>query len=316
NLMAVGDVPDKDLISFTDEGAAATIDPAEAQKRAEKAHIAMGEDSPGVAMLLQEFQSGLENRVRERAALAEDIRQRKVRMEMIQEIINQSAAKGEVPTGESQDRIMSLTSAEATDPSTVLEIGYAKKVVQGIPVASGEDNDNTLDEALAEDPEATYQTLDSAEAVFTRQEIVNNLLGALSAKYKQQSWRRWGVETGKTLFPLISWWNLSSATEEYGGGSTYLGTSLERAVESLYLLPPNEFKERVTHIADTLAATNLQDALRFAGALAHYSNSDAIWDDAMSIVDATSVIPGGMAARAAQLKRGMKGVKGAADLEK
>lgn len=277
--------PKPNLISIEGGDADPKIDPETAESRAEKAHVSMGDASPGMAVLRADFQAGNEERVRARAALAEQIKARQVRQQLIQDVINKHADEGLVPTEDTKQEILHLSDQQIQDPNTVLEMGFARSLTNGVAIASGPDSEDAFKEAYDADPEAAYQTLDAAEAVLVRQEIANRNLEDAQQRYKDISWRRYGVDLGKTLFPLVSWYNLSSATSEYGGTDGWLGTSLEHAISGLYLLPPNEFKERVGHITDELAKTNELDAIRFAAALVNYSDSDAVWDNAYSTLD-------------------------------
>src|SRR5512139_1331358 len=105
-LTAPIDIPDQNQIDLTAPVETNQIDltastpdqipdDAAAARRAVKAHVAFGDDSPGPDQLLSEIKSGNEEQLRRRLAIARDISTRQLKMDLIQSVATEKAKKNE-----------------------------------------------------------------------------------------------------------------------------------------------------------------------------------------------------------------------------
>lgn len=246
---------------------------------------ALGEDSPGIDILRSEYASGNEARIRQQAAIREQINFRKQKQKAIAEVAAAAAAEGRTFSFEEEQEMMMLTQEETEDPSTIIERKYAKTFVDSLISATDPDDDNMAAQAAAEDPEGTAKVFDAAEAIVARQQVAVDLLQKTMTQYEKSSWTRWGWDMGKMMFPMYTWWNINSSIEGVAPTEFMIGENLSEQIAALHMLPIDEFKARSEATLKTLTESNIFDAVAFAHALVEYSGNMAAWDNAFTMLD-------------------------------
>jgi hypothetical protein len=280
---------------------------------AARTNYALGDQSPGVDVLAGQYASGDEAYIRQSASTAEALANRKKRIEQVNQIAQQANAEGRPLSSNEQMQLIGMSQAQFEDPNTILEKKYAARFVTDL-TTNEDGQDNLAMEAAAENPVATKDTFDAAQAISERQNAALSLFTKSKQQYDQSSWLRWGWDLGKSLIPLYDYGVMASQLDAMD--TSFLGgTNLRDQIAALYLLPTDQFKQKSQEIYDNIAAHSIIDAMTFAKALVSYSTTDAAWDNLMTMLDVASA-PGavvGVAKIAKSAGRAVGVARGARD---
>lgn len=135
------------------------VDQAAITDRANKAEYGL-ENLPGTstANLTESFALGFEDLIRDQATVAADIRERKKRLGMVEEIARAAAAEGREISSIERDFIMGLSATELqNNPATILEQLYAQRYIDEAIEAGPVNTESAYGEAVSEDPEQAIE---------------------------------------------------------------------------------------------------------------------------------------------------------------
>lgn len=268
-----------------DLGAAEAVpstDPDVVAKRAEKAHLALGEKSPGLPVLRNQMDMGEEQALREATAATEVIADRKFRLGLVQEAtrsINRPLTPDEA---EELMGIMNLDSRK--DPSTILEELYGQRVVSGIPAMLKDAK--VHQDALNEIPVEYLDTADASAQHIAKNQIARTVLEDVEAEWQRQGIFSTAKSYAKQLIPFWSYANLTSAVENAPTPfSLAFGRTISEEIDYLYALKPSAFKKELTAAVRKIAEDSPLDALLFAQGVISYSTNDEAIDNVLGAMD-------------------------------
>ena len=264
--------------------------PASVQMKAQKAHFALGASSPGLPALVEQFWAKDDQALRDRVAIAEQIKIMETKQSLVSELTAAAAAEGRPLKYEDYEFINQLAQVPTLDRDTIIEKLYAKRAVETLTVLQDNSWESALKQATAGPKgEKAYNVMDAAEATIARQEIAHDLLRQIDDEYKSTSWSRWGYNTVKDMLPFYQSYMTWNVSPGIGTGAMTPGSNLEQQYEGLYLLPPEQFRQKAVEALNYLKQHNMNDAKRFAEGLVNYSRTQRAWDNALAIADATDV---------------------------
>lgn len=287
-----------------DLGAAEAVpstDPDIVAKRAEKAHLALGEKSPGLPVLRNQMDMGEEMALREAVAASEAIADRKFRLGMVQEA---TRSINRPLTPDEADELMSLVRTDTSkDPSTILEELYGQRVVSGVPAMLK--NASVHQEALNKIPEQYLDTADASAQHIAKNQIARAVLEDVEAEWQRQGIFSTVTSYAKQLVPFWSYANLTSAVENAPTSfSLKFGRTIAEEVDYLYALKPSDFKKELTAAVRTIAEDSPLDALLFAQGVISYSTNDEAIDNVFGALDMSVFL---------MPLKGLRGAKAVAD---
>jgi len=262
--------------------------------------LALGEKSPGLPVLANQFELGEEAAVRRAVAASEAIADRKMRLGLVQEAtskINRPLTLAEA------DELMSLMKVDGSkDPETILEELYGARVVSTIPVIQS--NQEAHQKALNDIPLEYLDTADAAAQHIAKNNIAKNVLEDVKAEWERQGIFSTIKQYAKQLVPFWSYANLTSAVE--GANTNFsleFGKTIQEEVDYLYSLKPSAFKKELVAAISKIAEDSPLDAMIFAEGVISYSSNDRMIDSILGAMDMTVfLLP----------FKGLKGAKAAA----
>jgi hypothetical protein len=271
--------------------------------RSLKAHLGLKELSPGEDALRAGIARGDEDYLRQNAATNVALRDRQIRLNIIEEIARKQG--GAVST-EDLALVKGLTNEQLTNPKTVFETQYAKSYTEKLAL-SKEDGSSPMKKGLAEDPDDTALKLDIAQSILARQEIAKTKLEESEARWKELGVLDKTLSIGGTMIPGKSWLSTWNAIKDRPASEFGLpGGILEREIQNLWLLPPDQFEERIDAIAKGIS--NPLDQQNFLKAVVGFSSQEQLLQDVLGVADVLDIA--GIAGVAA--KGAAAAVKGAA----
>lgn len=242
--------------------------------------------------------NGSEAALRKRLATNEDNAQFKVKQQVLQEIIK-SRPDGRV-TPQEYNAVMNLGAGELTDPATIVEKKFARKVVDTTLTRDGGD---TYKQALEEDPQATDTLLGEFEKRTAFSSALKDIVTDMEDRAAKQGWVGWGIDLTKSLF--VPFYNTYKRGQMSQDGSTvdaalFPGDTFQKERERLFSLPTvEEFKKQVRASLEKISADNPQLGAEFAKELMDYTIGDQFWTSAFGTLDIAAVT--GLAADAVKL---------------
>lgn len=267
------------------------------ERRAQKANFALGPDSPGIDQLRATYLSpDGETAVRTQVSVQEQIRNQRVRQQLLGQMLEQETKTGVKLAPEDIDYILGLGQEQLQNPQTVLEKLYARRLVNALTTMSASNWQNALNESLSVDAEKTYNVMDAVQDIATKQEIANSLLQQTDDKLKNQSWTGYIVDQAKSFFPGYDWAKLRNRYISIQGPAWLLGNNIAEQVQGMYLLPPDQFHQTAVRALDELSKDNPRLAKEFAQALVSFSTSDAAMQNAGTMFDAADYLTLGVTA--------------------
>lgn len=274
---------DEDFISVSPTQRTVTVDRETARQRAVKAHLALGEHSPGVESLTHGILSGQEDLYRQQALKQAEIDFQRRKLRYLDALTKQS--EGPLSDHE-REFVLNMGQAEfdvvmGDTPETIWETEYGQAFTNKIATL----NQQLLDEAMALDPNKLLDFIDADKWVIARQEIARKIVEDLDAQVKQSSWANWGSELIGNIIPWLPWYRVQNALKEAPSTSFLPGNNLEEQFEYLWSLPPSEFQRQLKAAVDDIASRNKQTALFFASAALSFSSSDKFLNNLIGVAD-------------------------------
>lgn len=244
----------------------------------EKADYALAESSPGKQELAESVWSGLDDRIRKQASLADAVARRNDYIKESSQIVANAGAEGRALTDEEKKIVLARPLIEE-DP-LALEARYADRLV---------------DEADPE-PEAYKEVADEERSIVLKQEIAHRVLRDALVKQKETGWGGFLVDVAKGMIPGYSWFKQTDRIEGLQTESVFTGQNKSEQFRSLYLLPASEFEQRLSEAVNQLASENIVEAVSFASDAVEYSSGVKVFDNAMFGLDVTDIATLGVGA--------------------
>lgn len=278
-----------------------STDPTVTEKRAQKAHIALGAQSPGTAALRNQMDLGEEPALREAVAAQQALEERKFRLGLVQEATRKIDRD---LTMQEAEELMSLATVDTTrDPETILEELYGQRVVTSIPAML--DNTKIHKDALNEIPEQYLDTADASAQHIAKNRIAQTVLEDVSAEWERQGIFSTVKNYAKQLVPFWSYANLTGAVENAPTSfSLEFGRTIEEEINYLYSLKPSAFKKELVAAVRKIQEDSPLDAYLFAQGAISYSTNDRAIDNVLGAMDMTVFL------------MPLKGLRGAATVAK
>lgn len=284
-----------------------TYGPDYSAKKAERFAMVLGEKSPGTDVLRQSIETGSQDNWKEIAKMQEDVKNSFRRNELIQDIARQTTGK---PTPDTVSVVSSLADDElySADIDTIVEQKYADLFIN---TASSYDENVIFPEAEAENSDDALETLDRTAFAQERLLLAEDKLQEMNKKYEDSGYLEKGVAFLKGMIPGYDWYKTRNRIEGAETVSLLQGNNLGEQVQSLYRLPPKEFKETLSKAVDELAEDNIRLAQEFSQAVVSYSSSDQAMSNffnALDIVDIATMGAGAALTGSAKLAKAGKSV--------
>ena len=272
----------KKTLSIFKETAGGPYNPEYEKTIAERSHLALGQDSPGVDVLQNSVRQGDMARYEELAQRRNVMNFEETKLQLARDVVRQS--EGREPNQDEVDAIMglSLAQAEAGNAETVIQENFAKKYISTAMSADIEDD------SIDTDPEVSNRAMDIAESAVTRNVIAQDKLSQIQKDLNDQGIFDKAWDFAEQLVPFKSMYNFHDLVNAAPTSSILTGNNLEEQIAYLHTLPPKEFKEQFEAAAEELRGRNTLDALAFAQAVIAYSSSDKFWANAQDVADVIS----------------------------
>lgn len=270
------------------------ISPENAKIRSEKVDYAMGDRSPGVADIQSQIMLGKEDQLRTGFASAKEAELTGEQLALFKDIAttnDRGAEAVKIAAG--------LTKPINLDPGTIVEEGYAKRLVSDLYFTPALDK-SMIDLSFGVKPVESNALIDIAVNEIAKSEVVKKISEDLDLEYAKAGTLRKVSDVVENFVPFTSWYNIADDVE-------LLGTNLKEQVTQLHQLPLPEFQKEVRRRAEEIAKVNLNDAYTFLSAVHSYSDTDAAWGNIQSGMDVADVVPVGLLAKA--LKTTVRGIR-------
>src|SRR5690606_29538412 len=143
--------------------------------RAVMLDLLLGSDSPGQSEIATRLSLGYADDYKRLLAEREKIRQLQTRNDILEDI---STTDPQAITPEIVQTVQGLSDVDLTSPdiADVIEREYARTYTN---VATAELENDIVDEAIAADPDAAYDSIDRAERIAYKKEVISTEAGKL-----------------------------------------------------------------------------------------------------------------------------------------
>lgn len=288
-------------ISLSD-GNKAVLSEEVVENRAQKANFGLKDASPGLDSLKAALGRGDENYARETAAASVNLRDREMKLRMIEEMARSN--NGNV-TPQEMDFVKGLTEQELANPKTIFESEYAKEFFNKLALSKESDN-APINKGLRENPDATLDELDAGTAILARSEVARTKLEDIKSRWEAAGTMETIGTYLEQVVPFKSWANISGAVKDAKTSAFNLpGGNLAEQVQYLWLLPPKRFEEELTKAIESIAESNLIDAQTFAQAVIAFPTSEIFTQNVFGVLDIADVgsVAGGLGRIGRQVAR-------------
>lgn len=295
-----------------DEPKETPLPAAIAEKRTQDAVFSIKDNvNKDYTEMLQKFLGGKENELRQQAAASINTKAN----DLIRERINkQVEATGTITPGE----LDLITKAVRANPNTVFEQAYAKEYMQYVDKVFNYDPDLFIGDSVKEVPEAVSMSKDIGKTAVFRYKFALKQAEDANIEKDGQTWVGWTADRVKELIPFYTDVKLRGLLENVPFVMSGLGGSnLYQIRESLMNEPSDEvYAQNFNRIMTKLKKDNPGLAIHFATSMAHMSTSDIVLGNVFSIVDASMIKPGTVAAIARRGFRAMDTAMAVKDITK
>lgn len=286
------------------------------QDRAHRADFALGDKSPGAAVLKDQFANGNEGVVRQQAAAEADVSFRQQKLDRVKQVINQ----GGQLTDTDVHGIMAVGNTPEANPDTVFEDKFGKNVV--VAGVTGDPGKNLVfQSAFDVEPEKTREGVLMAQGAISRKQQAKDILEVSQEAYNAIPWINLSPEgrdqqdkLGNLAKNILSggiaqYVNQRNLLNSDPGNSFLPGSNKLEQIQYLYLLPGKEFKPALMAAAgpgSEFWKTNPSDAIDFIRAAVEFGTSDAYAENIYAVTNVAGMLPVTTGLRAIGLiKRGV-----------
>lgn len=240
--------------------------------------------------------NGEEENLRVEAAGAVDLK----KMEETRTTITDLLSKKQTLTPEEGKGITDLAvfMNAKTDPSSVFEQSYAKKLVSSLDEYAEINPTSDFAKAKRENPSEVAKIQDQFSEIAYKREFAGTLLANINDDLKQQSWPGYVADFAKSLTPGYTDWALRGNVPGVGrtAGITLAG-NLDEQSKKIFSLPPGEFEKTLVDSVTYLRENNPQRAVEFLQALISQSSGEALAKNVALPLDVATSGIGGLTAK-------------------
>lgn len=285
SLNDVGTVERKPLLDLSDQAPPPHTD-AYKESQAAKMHLALGEQSPGLDTIAGEMASGNES---SRRLLAEREQLQKVQAQNdILESVLTSDPSAITPEVVDVIQGLSVQDMRSPDLSDIVEREYAKRFVNtGVSTL---END-ILEDALAADPDKTYEIMDRAESFAYKSNYLNTILDQAQKEVDDQSWLSTVYNLGENI--LIGSYQTYGQVDLDDLPAMPGKNRLEGYAFLWSLQDPDEFKGYMDRIAEDLKSRNPYAFREWFQGMVSFGNDEAALSTVTAGMDLAGLVPVG-----------------------
>ncbi len=257
-----------------DFGPTVNITPEAAQNRAEKHSYAVGGAIPA-DQLANQISNGEEGNYRQLNAEQKDVEDQSIRLDMMSKAAR-SITPDEFPF------LDAVAAATKSDPNTVIEREYAKKMFSDLYYTT---EDGIYTSARQQNSIQASVLEDHAQELMVRNEVLRRTEEDLNLQKSQRSVLGAIGDFVETIIPFKSWYNLENSLTKTPNAPFLLGNNLAEGVRWANQLTPEEYARVVPQAIQAVADVNPNDAQTLIDALRAYSLSDQAWGNFQSLND-------------------------------
>lgn len=278
------DVPDGDKISFDSKP---PVSPQVAQQRAEKAHYALGDKSPGVEILKGSIENGTEDNLRQQTAAEKAILNAKEKQKLVESIVI-----GGPPTPESLGQVKAVAGAPVTeDSNTLWEKSFGKAITDRVLTGLSGAADMIVELGGSGEAALSVDAANATKDLIANKEVAQRIAEDLEAELKGMGWGERATTWLGANVPFLPWYRVSETMKNapLEDGIKGHGSTISERVLWLHSLPPEEFYRELKAAVDELKEKNPETALYLAQAAVSYSTASQNFDNVMSALDVADV---------------------------
>jgi len=288
--MIPGIIIDEDpesLIPPAVEGLMPSVTADVAQHRAEKYVWGMNgkPDTPDVDSMRTSIMNGGESIERQRAAHRRTVDNQIIRQGIVRDMVRN--ANGAPLSNEQFKAVMNLSDTAVENPDTVLEREYADRLLTEVASSS-----KHWENAVFKLPEETHTLGDAMVDMVTRKEGHQKIVEDMEARYQKMGPMEAALDTLEQWVPFKSWWNTQSVTPN-SADAFLSGKNWKQQYEHIAMLRPDESIRVFKETMETIAKSNVNDAIAFGrGMLAYSSTDETIGNIMNSYLSLAELVPG------------------------
>lgn len=251
-----------------------------------KLHLTLGEKSPGADEIVRSMSSGNADYYKQILADQDAIQRQDTKNAILSQIMEEGP---ENITPEVVSLVQGLSQSEMArdDIGNLLEEKYAKLYTN---MATGALENDVLEEAMVENPEASYSMIDRAERTAYKNNYALSSLDKIQKEYAEAGFLSKAVDFGERLIPFREWYLKTDTIGEDMSG-ILPGDNLISQFDYLQNTDPEDFKVKFDTAVKYLMDTNPQVAMAWVESFLSYGSSDALLDNVFGVLDVASVVP-------------------------
>lgn len=272
------------------------------EQRASRYNFALGEDSPGPEVLVNDIVTGNDSVTRINA-VAKEVQKRE---EEKQRFINDRITERPADKPVSQEEADSLVAiSQATHEDLTADSILEKKFSRAVITASYFEPDNVLEEVEREDPGTADRLIDTAENTIAIQDTLRKTIEDLEARAANQGILSATSDFFERWIPFHDTLNTNNIFEGIPTDALLPGNNDEQKLIGLFSLPAEQAQIIIKNATDKLAESNLGLAIEFTRRMAAFSQSDKMLNNLFDVADATGI---GAALGGTRLAKGLVNV--------
>lgn len=281
-----------------------SVDPEVAGVRAAKYDYLLSDQSPGLDSVRQTIETGNERNLQEQLALQKKQQDFSVKTQIIDGLVKQHN-NGKPLSADQYNFIQSLSQDQLTNPDTIFETEYAKKVFSDMLFTNPSET-SQINDAYTKDQPVTDSLMNVAEANFAKNELVRKKYEELQAKKGKESGPQGWWSFVQQNIPFFS--NLTLQKDVINPLVTMgihvpvpVAESLHSQYDHFRFMEPDQFSTEFAKRVDEIAGTNLDLAMQYVEGYMDESTNSRFWGNIGTALDYTTLIPFGAGAKGAKV---------------
>lgn len=292
-----------DKLTLDSPGVGPTLSDDIVTDRAKRADYALGDKSPGVQSLKDQFKSQGEAPTRLQASADADAEFRQDKLDVIKQ-----ASQSQAPiSADHINTLMAIGTTPDANPNTVFEDKFGKNIVNAGVI--GDPGTNLVfQSAFDTNPDETRTGIQTASAAVSRKQQAKGLLEETQSARDALPWVNTDAnqvdqqdklgDMAKSILSggISSYVNQHNLLTASPAGTFLPGNNKLEQIQYLYLLPQDQFLPTLRAAVgpgSELFKKSPGDALDFAKAAVQFSSSDAYVDNVFAVQNVASLIPVG-----------------------
>ncbi|MGD9682611.1 MAG: hypothetical protein AB7W16_15595 [Candidatus Obscuribacterales bacterium] len=253
-----------------------------------KLHLALGPDSPGLDVISSRMSVG--NAEDYKALLADRDRLNRTRAQAdVMSSIMETDPSMITPEILEVARGLSMAEMQSEDLSSIVEKKYAEVYTN---TAAARMENEILDDAMAENPEAAMEVLSRAEVAAFKSNYAQTALDSVAKEAEDRSFFSKVWDFSERIVPFVEWYQKHGQIESDFVSSILPGSNLVEQYAYLWgLSDPTEFQTTFDTVVADLRSRNLDVAQSWIEGFFSYGNSDQAFDNLFAIADVAGLAP-------------------------